>query len=68
VGGTPPINALDKKGAKNAVDAIASALSPDYLVLLDGPDVIPHIVGHSVRAEGLATSGLLIMRRWNKTD
>jgi hypothetical protein len=28
----------------NAVDAIASALSPDYLVLLDGPDVIPHIV------------------------
>jgi len=41
--GTPPINATDQRGAKNAVDAIAKALSPDYIVLLDGPDVIPHI-------------------------
>jgi hypothetical protein len=34
----------DQQETKDAVDAIASALSPDYLALLDGPDVIPHIV------------------------
>ena len=44
VGGRPPINARDQRGAKKAVDAIASKLAPDYIVLLDGPDVIPHIV------------------------
>lgn len=44
LGGKPPINAKDQRGAKLAVDAIAKSLSPDYIVLLDGPDVIPHIV------------------------
>ncbi len=44
LGGKPPINAKDQRGAKLAVDAIAKPLSPDYIVLLDGPDVIPHIV------------------------
>ena len=29
--------------AKDAVDTIAAARSPAYLMLLDGPDVIPHI-------------------------
>ena len=29
--------------AKEAVDFIASSLSPDFIALLDGPDVIPHI-------------------------
>jgi hypothetical protein len=44
VGGTPPVNASDERGNKLAIDAIANSLSPDYIVLLDGPDVIPHIV------------------------
>jgi hypothetical protein len=43
IGGTPPTNAKDQKGNKAAVDAIDAKLSPDYIVLLDGPDVIPHI-------------------------
>jgi hypothetical protein len=29
--------------AKNAIDAIYAATKADYLVLLDGPDVIPHL-------------------------
>ena len=41
--GAPPINAKDQRGAKLAVDALVNALSPDYILLLDGPDVIPHI-------------------------
>jgi hypothetical protein len=43
-GGTPPINVNDQRGYKLAVDAVANKLSPDYLLLLDGPDIIPHIV------------------------
>ncbi len=43
VGGKPPLNAKDQRGHKAAVDKIHAALSPDYIVLLDGPDVIPHI-------------------------
>ena len=34
----------DERGAKRAVDAICSTLAPDYIVLLDGPDIVPHIV------------------------
>jgi hypothetical protein len=44
LGGTPPVNPTDQRGAKKAVDAIVTSLAPDYVVLLDGPDVIPHIV------------------------
>ena len=44
VGGASPINPKDERGTKLAVDAIATAVSPDYIVLLDGPDVMPHIV------------------------
>jgi hypothetical protein len=41
---TPVVtNAKNEQQCKDAVDAIAVALSPDYIVLLDGPDVIPHI-------------------------
>jgi hypothetical protein len=29
---------------------------------------LENLVGHSVKAEGLATSGLLIMRKWKTTD
>ena len=28
---------------KNAIDAVYAAIQPHYLVLIDGPDVIPHI-------------------------
>src|SRR5882762_8596507 len=41
--GVPPINATDERGYKAAVDAIATALSPDYILILDGPDIVPHI-------------------------
>jgi len=29
---------------------------------------LDNLVGHSVKAEGLATSGALIMRNWKTTD
>ena len=35
--------AQDEAGAKTAVDAICSKFKPDYLVLLGGPDVVPHV-------------------------
>lgn len=41
--GSPPINAQDERGNKAAVEAIANNFAPDYIALLDGPDVIPHI-------------------------
>lgn len=37
------VSETDERGAKAAVDAIAEALKPDYIMLLDGPDVVPHI-------------------------
>jgi hypothetical protein len=43
VSGAPIINAKDQAGAKRAVDAIYTKLNPDYILLLDGPDVVPHI-------------------------
>jgi hypothetical protein len=43
VGGYPVVGAADQRGAKAAVDAAHAALAPDYLMLLDGPDVVPHI-------------------------
>lgn len=41
--GQPIISKDDQSGAKRAVDALDAALSPDYIMLLDGPDVVPHI-------------------------
>jgi hypothetical protein len=32
-----------ERACKDAVDAIYAAVKPDYLVLLDGPDVVPHL-------------------------
>ncbi len=43
LGASPSPEASDERGAKQAVDAITSALSPDYIALLDGPDVVPLI-------------------------
>ena len=34
----------DEKQNKDAVDSVYLALRPHYIVLLDGPDVIPHIL------------------------
>lgn len=38
----------DERGAKQAVDAIYNAHRPDYIILLDGPDVVPHIALHRI--------------------
>ncbi|RYH54384.1 MAG: hypothetical protein EON54_13045, partial [Alcaligenaceae bacterium] len=43
VGGAAVINELHDAGAKAAVDAIYNKHTPDYIMLLDGPDVIPQI-------------------------
>jgi hypothetical protein len=32
-----------QREAKEAVDLIVTSLSPDYIAILDGPDVIPHV-------------------------
>jgi hypothetical protein len=37
------VGPTDERGAKAAVDAIHAAHMPDYIMLLDGPDVVPHI-------------------------
>ena len=41
-GSSAVTDAADADQAKGAVDAVAKALSPDYLMLLGGPDVVPH--------------------------
>jgi hypothetical protein len=43
VGGHPVGGPADERGAKAAVDAAFKTLTPDYILLLDGPDVVPHI-------------------------
>lgn len=42
-GGHAVVGAADERGAKAAVDAAFAALAPDFVMLLGGPDVIPHI-------------------------
>ncbi|MET0163802.1 MAG: hypothetical protein ABW318_02205, partial [Vicinamibacterales bacterium] len=37
------VNSQDEVEAKRAIDAIASKFEPDYLVLLGGPDILPHV-------------------------
>jgi hypothetical protein len=34
---------LDEKGAKAAIDAVYKVYQPDYLLILGGPDVVPHV-------------------------
>ncbi|MFL5296092.1 MAG: C25 family cysteine peptidase [Phenylobacterium sp.] len=43
VGGSPVSSGADEPGAKAAVDAASVAWNPDYILLLGGPDIIPHI-------------------------
>ena len=41
LGGAPVEAPEDARAAKAAVDAVATALLPDYLVIVGGPDVVP---------------------------
>ncbi|AXA44618.1 C25 family cysteine peptidase [Rhizobium leguminosarum] len=43
VDGRAVVNAADERSAKDAVDAIQYYHDCDYIMLLDGPDIIPHI-------------------------
>lgn len=38
-----PVSSLSERQHKDAVDAISKTAQPNYLVLVDGPDVIPHL-------------------------
>ncbi len=48
IGATVVLGPTDETGAKAAVDAIHAAHQPDYIMLLDGPDVVPHIALHRI--------------------
>ena len=37
-------NPKSERQSKDAIDAIYQATKPDYIVLVDGPDVVPHII------------------------
>lgn len=43
VGVAPVLGPQDDRGAKVAVDALHAAHKPDYIMLLDGPDIVPHV-------------------------
>lgn len=57
VGSSPVGGPADERGAKAAVDAAFTALTPDYILLLDGPDVVPHIALNAIAglADGNST-------------
>lgn len=42
-GGSAVTSSTNERQCKDAVDAIYAHSTPDYLVLLDGPDVLPHL-------------------------
>jgi hypothetical protein len=58
VNGQPVSNAGSQQGAKQAVDAIHTHHQCDYILLLDGPDIIPHIDLN--QPPGLSDNDLLI--------
>jgi hypothetical protein len=41
--GTPVTDIKSGQQHKEAIDSIYAALKPEYLVILDGPDVVPHV-------------------------
>jgi hypothetical protein len=41
--GVPVTSPGNQRQCKDAVDAIFRSAKPDYLVILDGPDVVPHL-------------------------
>jgi hypothetical protein len=42
--GAAVTSSKSERQCKEAVDAVYSSVKPDYLVLLDGPDVLPHLM------------------------
>jgi len=52
VGGSAVASATDQPSNKAAVDAIYKSQNPDYIVLLGGPDVMPHIDLTNPAADG----------------
>jgi hypothetical protein len=58
IGGNAVGSPADERGAKAAVDAAFAAYSPDYILLLDGPDVVPHITLSAI--PGLSDGDLTI--------
>ncbi|NDW02934.1 C25 family cysteine peptidase [Jiella pacifica] len=48
-GGFAVVAPTDERGAKQAVDAICGRLNPDYVMLLGGPDIVPHIALDRIR-------------------
>src|SRR3981189_3547968 len=45
--GVPVTSPGNQRQCKDAVDAIFRSAKPDYLVILDGPDVVPHLEMHN---------------------
>jgi hypothetical protein len=43
VKGAPVSDPTDERQNKDGVDAISAATKPDYLLILDAPDIVPHI-------------------------
>jgi hypothetical protein len=41
-GGAPVTTPSDPRQNKDAIDAVYRSLAPDYILLLGGPDLIPH--------------------------
>jgi hypothetical protein len=42
IGGKPVTTAADPRENKEAIDALFKSLTPDYLMILGAPDVVPH--------------------------
>ncbi len=62
-------------GSKSERDAVVLVTPSGETYILrrqGGPafmdPALSSLVGHSIQAEGLATSGTLIMRQWHQTD
>ncbi|MBE0625488.1 MAG: hypothetical protein IH606_11805 [Burkholderiales bacterium] len=52
-GGSPVTTASDRRQAKAAIDAVWTAYTPDYLMILGAPDVVPmQILRNPTRGDG----------------
>jgi len=60
------------KSERNAITLTTPAGETYILRRQGGPvfvdEALKPLIGHSIKAEGLATSGTLIMRSWKQTD
>jgi peptidase C25-like protein len=43
IGGRPVRDAVNARGNKNAIDSLCRHYSPDYIMILGAPDVVPHL-------------------------